>query len=100
MIKKTLKWFQLYWKKLHKDYVINIQSIKLISPYVLLIDFKSDDIPYYLIINGNYKQIRKKYLEQNLKEPISFDEYMDEINLLIPAEDIIKHYFKQWKKKD
>ena len=98
-MKKIIDYIKLKLKRLNKDYIITVQSIKLVSPYVLLIDFKADDTSYYLLINGDYKEIRKKYLQKNNVEPISFNEYMDEINLLMPSEDVVKFYIKQWKIK-
>lgn len=94
--KKVLIRFQKYWKKINKDYVIVVKSINLVSPYVLLIDFTADNVSFYITIHGNYKEIRSKHLKQNQKEPISFENYMEEINLLIPTEDIIKDNYKQW----
>lgn len=87
---------ELWWKKIQRDYKIEIKSIKLVSPYVLIIDFLSDDTPYYVTLHGDYKKLRSKHLKRNNVEPITFEEYMEEINLLIPTEDVVKHYYKQW----
>ena len=96
LAKRILIRFQNYWKKINKDYVVVVKSINLVSPYVLLIDFTADNVSFYITLHGNYKEIRTKHLKQNQKEPISFDEYMEEINLLIPAEDVILNNYDQW----
>ena len=96
---KMLKYFQKIWKHWTNDYEIVVKSIKLVSPYVIIFDFTSNDIPYYLTIDGNYKLIRSKFLSKNVTEPISFEDYMEEINLFIPVEDIINSKYEKWKKK-
>lgn len=83
-----------------KNENLHIKSIKLLTPYILHIDFTKNSENYYLIIHGDYKEIRTKHLQRNSKsEIISFDEFMEEINLLIPAKDIVKENYKKWKKK-
>lgn len=96
---KILKWFEYKWKVLNRDFKIEVKSIKLVSPYILIIDFIADNDPYYVVIHGDYKELRSKHLKRNNVEPITFEEYMEEINLLIPSEDVIKHYYKQWMLK-
>lgn len=100
LFKKYLKKLELWWKYKKNDFKIEIKSIKLVSAWVLIIDFTADEEPHYLLIENDYREIRTKYLKRNNNvEPISFEEFMDEISLLIPAEDIVKHYNKKWRKK-
>ena len=95
-VKKLLYWFQAVWKQWTKDYLIVVKAVKLVSAHVLIIDFTADDVSYYITIHGDYKKIRTKFLQKNTQEPISFEDYMEEINLLVPTEDIIKHHYKSW----
>ena len=92
-----MKWLEKLWKKWTKDYNIVIKSIELHTAYILVINFTCDDKPMYLVIDGNYKEIRKKYLQDN--KCISFNEYMEEINLLVPAKDVVLSNIKKWKAK-
>lgn len=103
-VKKLFKHFLLkfenWWKYRTNDFIIELKDIKLVSGWVLIVDFISDGEAYYLTIDGDYKELRKKYLQKNNNiEPISFKEYSQEIGLLIPIEDVIKLYKKQWIKK-
>ena len=101
-MKSILKRIELWWKNKIKDHVIVIKSITSVSAYVLIIDFTSDDVPYYLTIHGDYKVIRTKYLSKVQEEkaqekpPISFDDFMEEINLLVPAKDVVLELKKDW----
>ena len=100
LFKRILKSLEAWWKSYNADYKIEIKSIKLVSPWVLIIDFNADGQSHYVILENDYREIRTKYLKRNNNvEPISFEEFMDEISLLIPAEDVVKHYIKNWRKK-
>jgi hypothetical protein len=101
---KLWNWILLQWKKFTRDYKIEVKSLKLLTPYLLLINFKADECEMYLTIDGNYKDLYKKHHKRSEEakqndEIISFDNYMEEINLLIPTEDIIIIEYKNWKRK-
>lgn len=98
---------------------VEVKSINLLTPYILIINFRehfkstfkieADHVvedkkvykEWYLILHGNYKAIRSKHLKRLQIEEgaISFEEFMEEINLLIPAEDIVLNNKLKWKTK-
>lgn len=99
-----MKKIQNLWKKWNKDYKIEIRSIESVSPYILIINFKADSKPYYMLMEGNYLKHRKRFLERANEvkkdnELISFTDYLNEIGLLIPVEDVVLHNIKKWKYK-
>lgn len=99
------EYFKSFWKKLTNDYKIEIKNVNIVSPYVIIIDFTTDQQNYYLIMEGRYQKIRKIFLSENNDrknnnfEPISFIDWLPIAGIFIPVEDIVIYNKKKWKKK-
>lgn len=117
MIKHIINYIKNYFNNLfYSEKNIDVQSIKLVSPFVLIINFrlsktvysKDSELKkpiigydnYYVVLHGDYKEIRKKYNQNLENEYITFEQFKEEIGLLIPIEDVLNNLKHLWILKE